>query len=88
MGVRFFHGVLGGTNVVYAEICGWESLYGSLSVSYMVQDRGIWLLGSLGGEVCCCRWSRGCVLFGMLLGVVKLGACVRSFGGVGVVGWG
>ena len=46
-----FHDVLGGTNVVYADDCGWESLSGSLSVSYMVQDRGIWRLGSLGGEV-------------------------------------
>ncbi len=47
-----FHDVLGGTNVVYAEECGWGSLSGSLSVSSMVQDRGIWRLGSLGGEVC------------------------------------
>ena len=37
-----FHDVFGGTIVVYAEVCGWESLYGSLSVSSMVQDRGIW----------------------------------------------
>jgi len=27
----------------------------------------------------------GCVFFGVLLGVVKLGACVRLFDGVGVV---
>ncbi len=46
------HDVLGGTDVVYAEECGWESLSGLLSVSSMVQDRGIWRLGSLGGEVC------------------------------------
>ena len=39
-----FHDVLGGTNVVYAEVCGWESLYGMLFVSFMVQDRGIWRL--------------------------------------------
>ena len=31
-----FHDVLDGTNVVYAEECGWESLFGSLSVSSMV----------------------------------------------------
>ena len=49
-----FHDVLGGTNVVYAEACGRESLFGSLSVSSMVQEWGIWRLGSLGGEVCCC----------------------------------
>jgi hypothetical protein len=55
-----FHDVLGGTNVVYAEECGWESLSGSLSVSSMVQDRGIWRLGNLGGEVCCCSCSWGC----------------------------
>ena len=47
-----FHDVFGGTNVVYAEVCGWESLSGSLSVSSMVQDKGIWRLGRLGGEVC------------------------------------
>ena len=47
-----FHDVFGGINVVYDEVCGWESLSGSLSVSSMVQDRGIWRLGSLGGEVC------------------------------------
>ena len=47
-----FHDVLVVNNVVYAEDCGWESLSGSLSVSFMVQDRGIWRLGSLGGEVC------------------------------------
>ena len=46
------HDVLGGTNVVYVEECGWESLSGLLYVSSMVQDRGIWRLGSLGGEVC------------------------------------
>ncbi len=63
---------------------GWVSL----SVSSMVQDRGIWRLGSLGGEVCCCSWSWGCVFFGVLLGVVKLGVCVRLFDGVGFVGWG
>jgi hypothetical protein len=28
-----FHDVLGCTNVLYAEVCGWESLSGSLSVS-------------------------------------------------------
>jgi len=47
-----FHDVLGGTNVVYAEVCGWKSLFGSFSVSNMVQDRDNWRLGSLGGEVC------------------------------------
>ena len=47
-----FHDVFGGANVVYAEVCGWESLSGLLSVSSMVQDKGIWRLGSLGGEVC------------------------------------
>ena len=83
-----FHDVLGGTNMVYAEECGWGSLSGSLSVSSMVQDRGIWRLGSHGGEVCCCSCSWGCVFFGVLLGVVKLRACVRLFDGVGVVGWG
>ena len=47
-----FHDMFGCTNVAYAEVCGWESLSGSLSVSSMVEDRGIWRLGSLGGEVC------------------------------------
>ena len=47
-----FHAVFGSTNVVYVEECGWGSLSGSLSVSSMVQDTGIWRLGSLGGEVC------------------------------------
>ncbi len=47
-----FHGVCGGTVVVYAEAFGWESLYGSLSVSSMVQEEGTCRLGSLGGEVC------------------------------------
>ncbi len=47
-----FHEMFGGTNVVYAEVCGWESLSGSLSVISMVQDKGIYRLGSLGGEVC------------------------------------
>ncbi len=65
-----FHEELGGTIVVYAERCGWESLYGSLSVSSIVQDRDIWRLGSLGGEVYCCGCSWGCILFGVLLGVV------------------
>jgi len=83
-----FHDVVGDTNVVYAEVCGWESLFGSLSVSSMVQDKGIWRFGSLGGEVCRCRCSWGCIFFGVLFGVVKLGACVRPFRGVGVVGWG
>ncbi len=46
-----FHGVFGGTNVVYAEVCGWKSLSGSLSVSSIVQDKGIWRLGSLNGVV-------------------------------------
>jgi hypothetical protein len=46
------HDVFGGTNVVYAEVCGWESLPGLLYVSSMVHDMGIWRLGSLGGEVC------------------------------------
>ena len=46
-----FQGVFGGTNVVYAEVCGLKSLSGSLSVSSMVQDKGIWRLGGLGGEV-------------------------------------
>ena len=47
-----FHDVFGGTNVVYAEVCGWKSLSESLSVSSMVQDKFIWRLGSLGEEVC------------------------------------
>jgi len=47
-----FHDVFGGTNMVYAEVCGWESLSRSLSASSMVQDKGIWRIGSLGGEVC------------------------------------
>ena len=46
------HDVCGGTIVVYAELCGWDSLFGSHSVSSMVQDEGTWRLGSLGGEVC------------------------------------
>ncbi len=74
--------------MVYAEVCRWKSLSGSLYVSSMVQDKGIWRLGSLGGEVGWCRCSWGGIFFGVLLGVVKLGACVRPFGGVGVVGWG
>jgi len=45
-----FHDVLGGTNGMYAEVRGWESLSGSLSVSSMVQDRGIWRLGVLVGR--------------------------------------
>jgi len=72
--------------VVYAEDCGWASLSGSLSVSSIVQDEGIWRLGSLGGEVYCCGCSWGCILFGVLLGVVSLEVCVGRFGGVGVVG--
>ena len=44
--------MFGGTNVMYAEVCGWESIFGSLSASSMVQDKGIWRLGSLGGVVC------------------------------------
>ena len=83
-----FHDVLGVNNVVHAEGCEWKSLSGSLSVSSMVQDGGIWRLGSLGGEIGCCGWSWGCVFFGVLLGVVKLGVSVRLFDGVGVVGWG
>jgi hypothetical protein len=83
-----FHDVFGGINVVYAEVCGWESLYKSLSVSSMVRDKGIRRLGSLGGEVCCCRCSCGCIFLRVVLGVVKLGACVRPFGGVRIVGWG
>jgi len=48
-----FHAVFGGTIVVYAEVCGWESPSGSLSVSSMVQDEGTyWRLGSLGGKEC------------------------------------
>jgi len=31
-----FHDVFGGTNEVYVEVCRWESLSGSLSVSSMV----------------------------------------------------
>jgi len=73
--------------VVYAEVCGWESLFGSLSVSSMVQDEGIWRLGSLGGEACQWRCSSGCIFRGVLLGVLRLRACLRFFGGVGVVGW-
>ncbi len=69
-----FHDVLGGTSVVCAEECGRESLSRALSVSSMVQDRGIWRLGSLGEEVCCCEWSWRCIFFGVLLGVVKLGS--------------
>ena len=69
-----FHDVFGGTNVVYAEICRWEYPFGSLSVSSMVQDKGIMRLGSLGGEVYCCRCSWGCIFLGVLLGVLKLGA--------------
>ena len=57
-------------------------------MSSMVQDKGIRRLESLGGEVCRCRCSSGCIFRGVLLGVLKLGACVRPFGGVGVVGWG
>ena len=52
-----------------------------------MQDRGIWRLGSLGGEVGCCGWSWGCVFFGVLLGVVKLGVRVGIFEDVRVVGW-
>jgi len=47
-----FHNAFGGTNVVYAKVCGCKSLSGSLSVSSMVQEKGIWRLGSLGWEVC------------------------------------
>ena len=47
-----FHAVFGGTDVVYAEVCGWESLSWSLSMSFMLHYMGIWRLGSLGGEVC------------------------------------
>ena len=47
-----FHDVFGGIIVAHAEIFGWEPLYGSLSVSSMVQDEGTWRLGSLCGEVC------------------------------------
>ena len=36
-----FHVVFGGTNVVCAVVCGWESLSCLLSVSSMVQDKGI-----------------------------------------------
>ncbi len=72
--------------MVCAEDCGWASLSGSLSVSSMVQDGGIWRLGSLGGELYCCGCSWGCILFGVFLGVVSLGVCVGRFGGVGVVG--
>ena len=47
-----FQDVFGGTNVVYADVCGLESLSGSLYVSSIVHDMGIWCLGSLSGEVC------------------------------------
>ena len=50
-----------------------------------MQDRGIWRLGSLGGEVYCCGCSWGCILFGVLLGVVSLGVCVGLFGDLGIV---
>ena len=65
-----FHEELDGTIVVYAEGCGWESLSWSLSVSSMMQDKGIWRLGIPGGEVYCCGCSWDCSLFGVLLGVI------------------
>ncbi len=44
--------------MVYAEICGWDSLLWSLSASFMVQDKGIW--HTLVGRYVC----------GVVLGVV------------------
>ena len=37
--------------MVWADVVGWESLYGSLSISSIMHDAGIRRLGSLGGEV-------------------------------------
>ena len=45
------HDACRGIIVIYAEAFGWESLSGSLSLSYMVQAGSTWRLGSLGGEV-------------------------------------
>ena len=45
-----FHDVWGGTIVVWADVVGWESLSGSLFVSSILHNAGIWRLGSLGGE--------------------------------------
>jgi len=36
--------------VVYAEVCGWQSLFGSLFVSSMVQKRVFGVLGVLVGK--------------------------------------
>ena len=44
---------MGGTIEVWADVVGWESLSGSLSVSSILRDAGIWRLGSLGGEAGC-----------------------------------
>ena len=59
-----FHDVCGGAIVVYADVTGWKFLSGLLSVSSMARDEGIWLLGSLGGEVCCWGCSSGCIVRG------------------------
>ena len=82
------HDVCGCTIVVYAKVLGWESLDGSLSVSSMMQYKGTWRLGSLGGEECCWGCFLRCIIQGLLLRVLSLGTCIGSFGGVGVVGWG
>ena len=60
-----FHDACGGTIVMYAIVLGWESLAGSLLVSSMVQDKGTWRLGSLGGEVCCWGCLSGCIIRGV-----------------------
>jgi hypothetical protein len=61
-------------------------LPGSLSVSSMVQDKVICRLGSLGGKVCCWGCSlRYIIVWGVLLGVLGLGACVGPSGGMAVV---
>ena len=45
-----FHDEFGGTNVVYAEVCWWKSLSGSLSMSSVVQDKVFGVLGVLVGK--------------------------------------
>ena len=72
-----FQMVRGGTNVMYAIGFGKETLFGSLSMSSMVHEEGMFCLGRQSGEIGDGR-SDLCFL------LIRVGE-LKSSGGVGLV---